>query len=89
VYCRWVADDWGPCSVTCAGGTRFRHVHCAEESNGTRSKVSLQLVRCRSVTSVVVEMYVRERRVQWMVALLSNFGTLVSFLSFENRDKLQ
>jgi hypothetical protein len=37
---RWVVDDWGPCSVTCAGGSRFRHVHCAEEGNGTRSKVS-------------------------------------------------
>ncbi|XP_033608182.1 protein madd-4 isoform X5 [Cryptotermes secundus] len=36
---KWVVDDWGPCSVTCAGGSRFRHVHCAEEGNGTRSKV--------------------------------------------------
>ncbi|PNF29903.1 hypothetical protein B7P43_G07268 [Cryptotermes secundus] len=35
---KWVVDDWGPCSVTCAGGSRFRHVHCAEEGNGTRSK---------------------------------------------------
>jgi len=89
VYCRWVADDWGPCSVTCGGGTRFRHVHCAEESNGTRSKVSLELGRCRSLPSVEVELYVRERRVQWMYALLNNSGASLSLSSFENPEKLQ
>ncbi|XP_069688307.1 protein madd-4 [Periplaneta americana] len=36
---KWVVDEWGPCSVSCGGGSRFRHVHCAEEGNGTRSKV--------------------------------------------------
>ncbi|GLH06200.1 Papilin, partial [Gryllus bimaculatus] len=40
---RWVVDEWGPCSVSCGGGQRFRYVHCAEDGNGTRTKVADQL----------------------------------------------
>ncbi|KAJ9595133.1 hypothetical protein L9F63_013573, partial [Diploptera punctata] len=35
---KWFEDEWGPCSVSCGGGSRFRQVHCAEEGNGTRYK---------------------------------------------------
>ncbi|XP_046398762.1 ADAMTS-like protein 1 isoform X4 [Ischnura elegans] len=36
---KWSVDDWGPCSVSCGGGSRFRQIHCAEEGNGTRVNV--------------------------------------------------
>ncbi|XP_068083512.1 protein madd-4 [Anabrus simplex] len=42
---RWVTDEWGPCSVSCGGGSRFRHVFCAEDDNGTRNKVQEHLCR--------------------------------------------
>ncbi|XP_045473745.1 protein madd-4 isoform X3 [Harmonia axyridis] len=37
---RWHAGDWGPCTVTCGGGSRVRQVYCVEEANNTKIKVN-------------------------------------------------
>ncbi|XP_071450701.1 protein madd-4-like isoform X3 [Hetaerina americana] len=42
---KWSVDEWGPCSVSCGGGSRFRQIHCAEEGNGTRVNVPEHLCR--------------------------------------------
>ncbi|VEN64005.1 unnamed protein product, partial [Callosobruchus maculatus] len=36
---KWFTEEWGPCTVSCGGGTRIRDVYCVEESNNTRIKV--------------------------------------------------
>ncbi|XP_059474389.1 protein madd-4 isoform X5 [Neocloeon triangulifer] len=37
---KYVVGEWGPCSVTCGGGTRYRPIFCAEEGNGSLTKVA-------------------------------------------------
>ncbi|KAF7267693.1 hypothetical protein GWI33_019181 [Rhynchophorus ferrugineus] len=37
---KWHTSDWGPCSVSCGGGSKLRQVDCIEESNNTKIKVS-------------------------------------------------
>ncbi|KAJ3649041.1 hypothetical protein Zmor_020803 [Zophobas morio] len=39
---KWHAGEWGPCSVTCGGGSRLRQVHCVEEANNTKIRVNDQ-----------------------------------------------
>lgn len=36
---KWTTEEWGPCSITCGGGTRLREVYCSEEVNSTKFKV--------------------------------------------------
>ncbi|XP_060536482.1 protein madd-4 isoform X2 [Cylas formicarius] len=36
---KWYAGDWGPCSVSCGGGSKLRQVHCVEETNNTKIRV--------------------------------------------------
>lgn len=38
---RWTVGEWGPCSLTCGGGTKLRDVHCSEQLNATSYKVWL------------------------------------------------
>lgn len=37
--CRWITDEWSPCSKSCGLGMRERAVVCSEESNGIKVKV--------------------------------------------------
>ncbi|KAJ8963231.1 hypothetical protein NQ318_018697 [Aromia moschata] len=36
---RWYTGEWGPCSVSCGGGSKLRQVHCVEETNNTKIRV--------------------------------------------------
>lgn len=36
---KWTTEEWGPCSVSCGGGTRLREVYCSEKVNSTKFKV--------------------------------------------------
>lgn len=37
---KWHVLEWGPCSVTCGGGSRLRQVHCVEEANNTKIRIN-------------------------------------------------
>lgn len=50
---RWYPGDWSPCSVSCGGGSRFRQIHCVEETNNTRTKVTLQAQHKQVVFAVI------------------------------------
>ncbi|XP_018562984.1 protein madd-4 isoform X1 [Anoplophora glabripennis] len=36
---KWHTGEWGPCSVSCGGGSKLRQVHCVEETNNTKIRV--------------------------------------------------
>ncbi|XP_031344592.1 protein madd-4 isoform X2 [Photinus pyralis] len=42
---RWHTTDWGACSATCGGGTRFRQVYCVED-RGNKTKVKVSEQKC-------------------------------------------
>uniref|UniRef100_A0A336M0H6 CSON009496 protein n=1 Tax=Culicoides sonorensis TaxID=179676 RepID=A0A336M0H6_CULSO len=50
---KWIADEWGPCSVKCGGGKRMRIIVCAEESNGNRHRVPDEA--CRGIPPRIEE----------------------------------
>ncbi|XP_015837335.1 protein madd-4 isoform X3 [Tribolium castaneum] len=39
---KWHMGEWGPCSVSCGGGSRLRQVYCVEEANSTKIRVNDQ-----------------------------------------------
>lgn len=50
-FYRWHAGDWGPCSVSCGGGSKLRQVHCVEETNNTKI-----MVRFYYIISVIIKL---------------------------------